>query len=103
MRKSLAVVLCVASLGSLSVPMAASAEVGIYLNVAPPPVRYEAVPAARHGYVWSPGYWNAQNNKHVWKSGHWEHDRAGYRYAQPTWSQHDDRWQLNRGHWNKND
>jgi hypothetical protein len=102
-RKSMLVALSVVSLGSILIPMTAGAEVGIYLNIAPPPVRYEMVPAARPGYLWSPGYWNAKSNHHVWKSGHWERERDGYRYAQPTWSQHDNRWQLDRGHWNKND
>jgi WXXGXW repeat (2 copies) len=101
-RKSMLVALSVVSLGSVLIPMAASAEVGVYLNVAPPPARYEAVPAARPGYLWSPGYWNAKNNHHVWKSGHWERERHGYQYAEPTWTQHDNKWQLDRGHWNKN-
>jgi len=41
-RKSLIVAMCVASLGGISVPMAASAEVAIYFNSAPPAARYEA-------------------------------------------------------------
>ena len=102
-RKSLVVALCAASLGGISVPMTASAETGIYFSVAPPPVRYEAVPAPRPGYVWSPGYWNAKSNHHVWQGGHWERDRAGHNYAQPAWTQHDNQWQLQRGHWNKGD
>src|ERR1700694_4761233 len=67
LRKSVLVGLCLASLGGISLPTTASAEVGIYLNVAPPPVRYEAVPAPRRGYLWSPGYWNASHDHHVWK------------------------------------
>ena len=27
----------------------------------------------------------------------------GYNYAQPVWTQHDNQWQLQRGHWNKGD
>ena len=33
----------------------------------------------------------------------WERDRTGYNYAQPGWTQHDNQWQLQRGHWNKGD
>ena len=102
-RKSLLVALCVASLGGISAPMTASAEVGIYFSVAPPPVRYEAIPAPRHGYVWAPGYWNAKHNRHVWQAGHWERERAGYYYNQPSWTQRDNRWQLQQGRWNKGD
>lgn len=103
LRKSLVIAMCVASLGSISVPMTASAEVAVYFNTAPPPVRYEAVPAPRRGYVWVPGYWNAKHNKHVWQAGHWERERKGYHYRQPTWVQHDNRWQLDHGGWTKGD
>jgi WXXGXW repeat (2 copies) len=99
--KQVVVAMCAAAIVGISVSMTAGAEVGIYLNIGPPPVRYEAVPAARAGYQWSPGYWNAKHNQHVWQAGHWERNRAGYRYAEPTWTQHDNRWQLERGHWNK--
>jgi hypothetical protein len=102
-RKTLLVALCAASIGGLAAPMTANADVGIYLNIAPPPVRYEAVPAPRAGYVWAPGYWNARNNRHYWQAGHWERNRKGYHYNQSTWTQHDNRWQLERGHWNKGD
>ena len=102
-RKSMIVALSVASLGAVCAPMTASADVAIYFNSAPPPTRYEAIPAARNGYVWSSGYWNAKGNNHVWQAGHWERERAGYHLAQPTWTQHDNRWQLERGHWNKGD
>ena len=101
-RKSLLVALCAASLGGVAVPMTASADVGVYFNVAPPPARYEAVPEARHGYVWSSGYWNSKNEKHVWQAGHWERERAGYHFTQPTWTQRN-AWQLERGRWNKGD
>ena len=102
-RKSLLVGLCAATLAVAAAPMTASADVAVYFNSAPPPARYEAVPAPRQGYVWSSGYWNAQNNKHVWQAGHWERERHGYYMTQPSWSQHEDKWQLQRGHWTKGD
>lgn len=100
-RKSLLAAMCLASLGAVSVPTTASADVAIYLNTAPPPPRYEPVPAPRHGYTWSSGYWNVKGQRHEWQAGHWEKDRTGYQLAQPTWTQHDNRWQLERAHWNK--
>ena len=102
-RKSLIAVMCAASLGAVSVPLVASAEVGIFFNVAPPAPRFERVPAARRGYVWSPGYWNVRANRHVWKAGHWERDRKGYHRSNPRWIERDNRWQLERGRWNRGD
>lgn len=102
-RKSLLAVLCVASFGAVSLPMAASAETNIYFNSAPPPPRHEVVPAPRKGYVWAPGYWDVSGRKHVWRAGHWEKSRKGYHYVEPSWHQRDNRWELTRGRWNKGD
>ena len=101
-KKSLVAVLCAASFGGVTLPLSASAG-DIYFSYAPPPNRYEAVPAPRSGYVWAPGYWNAHHDRHVWKAGHWERERHGYHYVEPTWTQHDNRWQLQQGRWNKSD
>lgn len=102
-RKSMIAVVCAASLGAVSVPLAANAAVEIYFNAAPPAPRFERVPAARRGYVWSPGYWNARNNRHVWKAGHWERERKGFYRSNPAWTQRGDRWQLEPGRWNRGD
>lgn len=58
----------------------------------PPPPSVEIVPAARPGYLWTPGYWNWRGNRHVWVNGTWVHERRGYLYMQPTWVQEGDRW-----------
>lgn len=102
-RKSLVAVLCVASLGAVSLPLTASADTRIYLNSAPPQPRHEVVPAPRKGYLWVPGYWNARNNRHAWQAGHWERNRPGYHYIEPAWTQHENRWVLQRGRWNRGD
>ena len=101
LRKLLIAGMCVAALGGAAVPMVANAQVSVYFNSAPPPARYEAVPAARRGYIWVPGYWNARGNRHVWQAGRWERSRAGYNYVQPNWVERDNRWQLDRGRWNR--
>jgi hypothetical protein len=103
LRKNILALTCAAAIAAMYVPLAANAEVGIFLNIAPPPSRHEAIPAPRSGYVWSSGYWNAKGHKHVWQAGHWERQRNGYHFTQPTWTQRDDRWQLERGRWNKGD
>ena len=101
-RKPLLVALAAASIGAVSLPMAANAAV-IYFNAAPPELRVEAVPPPRRGYIWNPGYWDARNNRHVWTTGRWERERKGYHYVQPAWTQRDNRWELQRGRLNKGD
>jgi hypothetical protein len=103
-HKTLLIGLCAtASFAALSVPTVASAAVSIYFQSAPPPVRYERVPAPRRGYAWINGYWDVHRNRHVWNSGHWERARVGYHYAQPTWLKNNRRWELQRGEWRRGD
>lgn len=102
-RRNLLALTCATAIAAMAVPLTASGEVGIFLNVAPPPSRYEVIPAPRHGYVWSSGYWNAKGQKHVWQAGHWERERNGYHFTQPAWTQRDNRWELQRGAWNRGD
>ena len=102
-RKSLLVGLCAASLGGVMAPMTANAAVEVYLNTAPPPLRVEAVPAPRHGYIWVPGYWDARGHSHYWRAGHWERERHGYTYVEPRWVERDNRWYLERGRWARGD
>ena len=82
----------------------AGASQGAYVNVqfnAPPPVRYEAVPAPRRGYVWAPGYWEPRGHRHVWRAGHWVQNRPGYMYRQPVWVQHGNRWDYRASRWDR--
>ena len=57
--------------GSLTLPAAAQVNINIEIGVAPPPPRYEIVPAPRMGYNWAPGYWQWEGQRHVWASGRW--------------------------------
>jgi len=75
----------------------------IIVRTQPPEPRREAVPGARRGYEWAPGYWNWNGRKYVWTKGHWERTRPGYAYARPAWSQGKDGWQLDRGGWRHGD
>ena len=87
--------------GSVLLPSVAAAQVNVNINIgeAPPPVRYEVVPAARSGYLWVPGYWNWDGSRHVWSTGHWERSRSSYTYVQPEWRQEGEGWRLDRGGW----
>ena len=49
----------------------------VYVQVAPPVIREEVVPAPRRGYAWAPGYWGWRHSKHVWVRGAWVRDPQG--------------------------
>ncbi|NGZ83556.1 YXWGXW repeat-containing protein [Duganella aceris] len=84
-------------------PAIASAQVGVSVVIrdAPPPPRYERVPAPRHGYVWAPGYWDWRGNRHHWIGGTWVTARPGYVYMQPRWEQRDGRWYRQEARWDR--
>ena len=96
-RNLLLASLVTASVGVI--PMPASADTGIYVDIAPPAPRYEVTPAPRAGYIWVPGYWDWDSHRHVWHKGRWEHERAGYTYMPNRWEQRNGKWSLERGRW----
>ncbi|WP_247652870.1 hypothetical protein [Ideonella aquatica] len=54
--------------------------------MAPPPPRYEVVPALPYaGAVWIGGYWNWSGRAHVWVPGRWEAPRHGWHYEPRRW------------------
>jgi len=71
----------------------------VVVRQAPPPLRHEAIPAARRGYEWVPGYWSWNGRRYTWERGHYERVRSGYVYQQPVWRQDRDGWYLDRGGW----
>jgi hypothetical protein len=75
----------------------------VVVQKAPPALRREAVPAARRGYEWIPGYWNWSGRRYTWVKGHYEKVRRGYVYARPEWRQGDNGWTLQRGGWRTGD
>ena len=72
-----------AAAAAFSLP--AEARVDFYVNFAPPPLRYEILPAARPGYVWIPGYWDWRHGRYLWVAGHWSRHRPGYYYQPVRW------------------
>jgi len=75
----------------------------IVVQKAPPALRREAVPAARRGYEWIPGYWNWSGRRYTWVKGHYEKVRRGYVYARPEWRQGNNGWTMERGGWRAGD
>ena len=98
-RKLLLGALVVSAIGVI--PVTASAAFGVYVDVAPPAPRYEAVPAPRAGYVWAPGYWDYASGHYHWVGGHWIHEHHGQYWHPDRWEQQNGKWMLQRGSWNK--
>lgn len=98
-RKLLLAAIAAASIGFTAAP--AGAAVDVFIDVAPPAPRYEVLPAPRAGYVWQPGYWAWDNNRHHWRKGHWVRERKGYYWHPSRWEQRDGRWQFERGRWDR--
>jgi len=87
-------------LGSIVVPALAQADTDIIVTTPPPPVRTEAAPAAREGYIWAPGYWKWENGEHVWVEGHWVEARLHSHWVPDRWEQQDStHWHFIPGRW----
>lgn len=97
----LAAVIFIGAVAVIPVQSLAQVSVNLMLGDAPPPVRYEVVPAARPGYLWAPGFWNWNGRGHVWSAGHWERARSGQLYEPAEWRQDGDQWKLKRGEWKR--
>lgn len=102
MHKNLALVVALGIAGAVSfhaTPAQAGVHVGIYANVAPPPLRAEPVPPPRRGYVWVPGYWAWGHSRYNWQRGHWVRERRGYHYTPARWERDGNRWRYYDGRW----
>lgn len=99
MIKKLLIATLVAS-SFAAVPLVSVAQQrAVVINVAPPAPRQEAIPAARRGYVWAPGYYELRGRRHVWVKGHWIKARAGYAYTGPRWVETNGNWRMEPGRW----
>lgn len=81
------------------VPVVSAQPVSLNIRVGPPPPRYEAIPAPRRGYAWTPGYWDWRGDRHAWVGGNWMRERPGYVYVRPTWVNDGARYHFYRGAW----
>ena len=99
-NKLLLAALAAASMLSVA-PLPAAADVGIYVDVAPPAVRYEVAPEPRRGYVWQPGFWDYRSGRHHWVKGYWVRERPGHYWHPTRWEQDNGRWHFTRGTWSR--
>ena len=95
------------SLVSSAVAMPAVAQVhvipptppGVIILVAPPAPYVEVVPGPRPGYVWAPGYWQWEGQRHVWVHGRHVAARPGHYWVADGWQARDGRHQFTPGRW----
>ena len=88
--------------GSVIAPPAeARVFVGVYVPVAPPPLRHEYRPVRPYaGAVWVPGYWRWVNRGHVWVGGYWARPPRYHRDWVPGhWRSTPRGWLWIDGHW----
>jgi len=99
MRKLIVGSIAAALMGLAAIPAAAHSNVEFFVNVAPPPVRYEVLPAPRVGWVWAPGSWEWRHGRHFWVPGHWIRERRGYVYRPAGWAFYGAHWGYRPGIW----
>jgi hypothetical protein len=97
----LAALLAVGSAGFAPLPAMAQPYVSVVVGGPPPPPRFERVPAARRGHIWSQGHWEYHRGRHQWVPGVWIVDRPGYAYSAPVWYEDRGRWQMRPAAWSR--
>lgn len=87
-------------MGTGGIPTAqADTRISIGVGIAPPPPRWEPVPAPRVGFFWAPGYWIWVEGGYRWHTGRWHRYRPGYTYVHPSWYRSGGSWRFHSGHW----
>jgi YXWGXW repeat-containing protein len=77
----------------------AYAQVSFNISIAPPAPQYEVVPVISPGYVWAPGYWGWNGERHIWVRGRSIVQRVGYRWEPDRWEQRNRTYYRTAGHW----
>jgi hypothetical protein len=87
----------------LNIP--ASAQISVYVGSAPPRVRYERRgPLPGPGYIWVGGYWAPNGHHYRWVAGGWQRPPyEGARWSNPHYVHQRQGWQLQEGHWDRDD
>ncbi len=87
-KRTAIALLAVAAILAPAAMTPAAAQVGVNISIGTPPPApiFEAVPAPRVGYVWAPGFWRWEHERHVWAPGHWIAARPGHRWVADHWA-----------------
>jgi hypothetical protein len=73
----------------------------IIADEAPPPLpEYDQPPLPAPGYIWTPGYWNWNNEDYYWVPGTWiEPPRPGLLWTPGYWGFVNGAYMFHRGYW----
>src|SRR5947209_5245250 len=84
----------------LTMPLASYAQVGISVNIAPPPLPViEQPPAPAEGYIWTPGYWGYESD-YYWVPGAWvPPPSVGLLWTPAWWGWNNGAYAFNEGYW----
>jgi hypothetical protein len=88
-----------AFLGAGAAADPAFAQININIGVAPPAPQYEVVPSIAPGYIWAPGYWAWNGDRHIWMRGRPILQRTGYRWEPDRWEQRGNGYYRHEGRW----
>jgi hypothetical protein len=99
----LAITMLLIALCAVAFPSFAQVNLRFGIEVAPPPPPVYVAPPPRSGFVWAPGYWAWDGNRHVWVEGHWMEARPGSYWVPDGWEHHVEErgghWHYAPGHW----
>ena len=82
----------------------AAAQISVIIGTPPPAPIYEVLPSPRVGYVWAPGYWRWENERHIWAPGRWIAARHGEHWVADHWAHANEShggWRHEPGHWDR--
>jgi len=95
--RSLLVLSAMLAAGAAAAP--AFAQISFNIIIAPPAPQYETVPVMAPGYVWAPGYWGWNGDRHIWVRGRTIVQRVGYRWEPDRWEQRGNAYYRHPGDW----
>jgi len=98
-RPQTAMFLAGASLLAASSTALSGVDVNIVIGVPPPVAVVETVPAPRPGYVYAPGYWAWNGQRHIWVRGRTIVERPGYTWVPDRWESDGGRYRFVQGYW----
>jgi len=97
-RRNTLIALCFVA-GSVATAFATPAAADVYVRIAPPAPRYEAVPVVPPGWAWAPGYWNWSGRHYVWVHGRKVRAHGHGHWVPDRWVEDQGRWRREHGHW----
>ena len=98
-RSQTAMLLAGASLLAASWAALSQVNVRIEVGVPPPVAIVETVPPPRPGYVYAPGYWAWNGERHIWVRGRTITERPGYTWVPDRWDSSGGRYRFVQGYW----